>query len=222
MKSVGKAFGGTLNDVAVTIVDAALNRYLQDRGEPPSKPLVAMCPLSLRDAGDKEATTKVSALFVPLGKARTGIGARMDQVMAAIGSAKAELRGMSKDAAMLYAILAFGLSEAAGATRADRVTRPLANFVLSNVPGPSEPLYFGSTRIENWFSTGQILDACTLNMTVWSYAGKMNLNVVADSKVVRDGWVLIDYFQECLVELLDKIGHETRPASAHQTHETAA
>jgi hypothetical protein len=59
-------------------------------------------------------------------------------------------------------------------------------------------------------------------MTAWSYAGNMNLNVVADSKVVRDGWVLIDYFQECLVELLNKVGHETQPTSVIQTHETAA
>jgi diacylglycerol O-acyltransferase len=95
----------------------------------------------------------------------------------------------------------------------------MGNLVLSNVAGPPKPLYFGSTRIENWFSTGQVADGCTLNMTVWSYAGNMNLNVVADSKVISDGWVLIDYFQDCLVELLDKVGRESRPASAYQARE---
>jgi hypothetical protein len=96
------------------------------------------------------------------------------------------------------------------------------NLVLSNVPGPPRPLYFGSTRIENWFSTGQVADGCTLNLTVWSYAGNMNLNVVADSKVIPDGWVLVDYFQECLIELLEKVGRELRPASAYLSGESAS
>src|SRR5439155_25608554 len=63
MKAAGKAFGGTLNDVAVTVVDAALTRYLKQRRKAAHKPMVAMCPVSLREACDKEATTKVSAIF---------------------------------------------------------------------------------------------------------------------------------------------------------------
>jgi diacylglycerol O-acyltransferase / wax synthase len=88
--------------------------------------------------------------------------------------------------------------------------------------GASQPLYFGSTRIQNWFSMGQLFDGCTLNMTVWSYAGQMNLNVLADSKLIPDGWVLVDHFQDSLVELLDKVGREPRPASAYQARELPA
>src|SRR5215470_2848046 len=186
MKAVAKAFGGTLNDVAVTIVDAALNRYLQDRGEPPSRPLVAMCPLSLREAGDKEATTKISALFVPLGTARASIGARMDQVMSAIGSAKAELRRLSKDAAMLYAILAFGLSEAAGATRADKVTRPLANFVLSNVPGPRTNLYLRGAKMLGIYPVSALGGGMGLNATLLSYSNSMDFGFVANGASMPD------------------------------------
>ena len=98
----------------------------------------------------------------------------------------------------------------------------MGNLVLSNVPGPPQPLYFGSTRIQNWFSMGQLFDGCTLNMTVWSYAGQMNLNVLADSKLIPDGWVLVDYFQDSIGELLDKVGPEPRPASAHQARELPA
>jgi hypothetical protein len=97
----------------------------------------------------------------------------------------------------------------------------LGNLVLSNVPGPPEPLYFGSTRIQKWFSMGQLFDGCTLNMTVWSYAGQMNLNVLADSKLIPDGWVLVDYFQDSLVELLDKVVREPRPASAYRAREVS-
>ena len=51
---------------------------------------------------------------------------------------------------------------------------------------------------------GQLFDGCTLNMTVWSYDGNMNLNVLADSAVIPDAWPLVEYFCESLEELLDK------------------
>jgi diacylglycerol O-acyltransferase / wax synthase len=95
----------------------------------------------------------------------------------------------------------------------------MGNLVLSNVPGPPQPLYFGSTRIQNWFSMGQLFEGCTLNMTVWSYAGQMNLNVLADSKLVSNGWAVVDFFQDSLVELLDKVEGEPHPVRAYQDRE---
>ena len=48
MRSVGKAFGGTLNDVVMAIIDEALVRYLGERGALPAKRMVAACPVSTR------------------------------------------------------------------------------------------------------------------------------------------------------------------------------
>jgi hypothetical protein len=59
-------------------------------------------------------------------------------------------------------------------------------------------------------------------MTVWSYAGNMNLNVLTDRRVIPDAWVLVDYFQECLAELLDKVEHEKRPAGPYPSRDAAA
>ena len=68
------------------------------------------------------------------------------------------------------------------------------NLVMSNVPGPKEPLYLEKWKMDNWFSTGQIADGTALNMTLWSYAGKANLCILADREVLADGWVLFNYF----------------------------
>ena len=57
---------------------------------------------------------------------------------------------------------------------------------------------------------GQIFDGCTLNITVWSYDGRINLNVLADSRVIPDAWPLVDAFSDALAELLDKMGPEQR------------
>jgi len=66
--------------------------------------LVAFCPVSLRDEGDTAAGTKASAMFVHLGEHEATVIDRIGQVVAALDAGKQELRGMSKDAAMVYAV----------------------------------------------------------------------------------------------------------------------
>lgn len=182
MKAAGKAFGGTLNDVAVTVVDAGVHRYLAGIGQPSARPLVVMCPISLREPGDKEATTKVTAMFVPLGAAKLSVAERMQATITNSAAAKAELRTMSKDTAMLYAIAAFGLAEAEAelSHRAPTPTRPLANFVLSNVPGSATPLFLGGARMTGMYPISSIAGGMGLNVTLASYAGSMDFGFVGN------------------------------------------
>ena len=80
-----------------------------------------------------------------------------------------------------------------------------ANLLVSNVRGPREPFYVGPMEVVNWFSTGQIFDGTCINMTMWSYCQNVNLCVLADKKVLPDGWKLFDYFVkelEILVSLI--------------------
>jgi diacylglycerol O-acyltransferase len=175
MKAVGKAFGGTINDVAVTIVDAALHCYLEDLGAKRVDHLVALCPLSLREAGDQEATTKATTMFVPLAKRAMPVAKRMEAIMRSTASAKAELLGMNKDAAILYSLVAFGLSDLAVRTGADVVTRPAANLILSNVPGPRTELFLTGARLQAIYPISGLGAGIGLNVTLISYAGSMNL-----------------------------------------------
>ena len=180
MKVAARAFGGTINDVAVTIVDAALHRYLDDLGAAPVDPLVALCPLSLREAGDKEATTKASTMFVPLAKRTATISARMAAIMRATAAAKAEILAMNKDAAILYSLAAFGLSDLAVVTGADAVTRPVANLILSNVPGPRTALHLRGARLQAIYPISGMGAGVGLNITLISYAGSMNFGFVGN------------------------------------------
>lgn len=52
---------------------------------------------------------------------------------------------------------------------------PISNVVLSNVPGPRSKRYVLGWQVKHWYSTGQIGHGVALNMTVWSYAGQLNL-----------------------------------------------
>ncbi|MBN8508954.1 MAG: wax ester/triacylglycerol synthase family O-acyltransferase [Burkholderiales bacterium] len=216
MRAAGKAFGGTLNDVAVTIVDAGLHRYLEHIGQPVMRELVAMCPVSLREPGDKEATTKVSALFAPLAAATAPVGERMQQVIKGIAGAKAELGAMSKDAAMLYAIAAFGFAEAeAELARLRRsLARPVANFVLSNVPGSPKPLYLNGARLTGMYPISSIAGGMGLNVTLASYAGSMDFGFVGNGVALPHLSELARFTREAFDELKAAAAKRVPPDAA--------
>jgi hypothetical protein len=130
--------------------------------------------MSMREEGDTEAATKVSAMFVHLGRHEATITDRIGQVVAAMDTAKQELRSRSRDAAMLYVIAAAGLAGARESTGAARVTPPLANLLISNVPGPRETMYLNGARLVCTYAVPGVPAGIGLNVTVTSYANLMN------------------------------------------------
>jgi diacylglycerol O-acyltransferase len=214
MKAVGKAFGATLNDVAATIVDEGVHRYLRQSGHPFPDRLVAMCPVSLREEGDMDPSTKASAMFVRMGAPETPVAERIGEVMASIAAGKADLRGMSKDAAMLYAIAALGLAELIDATRLKRVARPLANLVLSNVPGAADTRYLAGAPLVGSFPISALGMGVGLNVTLTSYANTMDFGFVGNGKAMKDLDALARHTRDAYDELKAAAPalHATKPA----------
>jgi WS/DGAT/MGAT family acyltransferase len=186
MHAVGKRFGATLNDLAVTLVDAGVHRYLAQTGRAFPHRLVAFCPVSLRDGGDAGTGTKASAVFVHLGEHDAPVVARIAQVVSAMDTAKQEIRSMSKQAAMVYAVAVLGVAELTAATHVDRVARPLANMVISNVPGGRERLYLNGAALVGTFPVSAIAMSVGLNVTLTSYHERMDFGFVGDGTSMYD------------------------------------
>jgi WS/DGAT/MGAT family acyltransferase len=201
MHAVGKHFGATLNDLAVTIVDEGVHRYLRQTGRAFPHRLVAFCPVSLRDEGDTAAGTKASAMFVHLGKHEATVTERIGQVVTAMGAAKQELRSMSKDAAMVYAVALLGVAELTTATRVDRVTPPLANMVISNVPGGRERMHLNGAPLIGTFPISAIAMSVGLNATLTSYHDRMDFGFVGCGATMHDLPELARHVQEAYAEL---------------------
>jgi diacylglycerol O-acyltransferase / wax synthase len=188
MRQAAQACGGTLNDVALAVVDAGVERFLAGLGERPRQPLVAMCPVSLRDPGDREATTKAATLFVPLARPRSGAVERLRQIAAHTRDAKIEFRSFSREAALDYALLAFGLWFASSTLGLGAVARPVVNLVVSNVGAVDGTRYLGECRLAAAYPVSMLADPCGLNVTVVSVDGHMDFGIVANAAVVADAF----------------------------------
>jgi len=195
MRRVAQSFGGKLNDVVLAVVDGGVERYLASLGERPRQPLVAMCPVSMRDAGDLEATTKVATMFVPLARPRSGAARRLQQIIANSGAAKQEFHSLSKAAALDYALLAFGVWFASHTLGMEAVTRPVVNLVISNVGGLPGERYLGDLRLVGAYPVSMIADPVGLNVSAVSLGGRMDFGIVANRAVVPDA---AEISQHCL------------------------
>ena len=201
MRTVAHAFGGTINDVAAAAVDAGVHRLLADGGSRSPKPLVAMCPVSLRDAGDTTATTSAAAMFVPLGAPRARAAERMRQVVAAMRAAKHEIRAMTKDAAVVYAAAALGVAAVVERAHAGAVTGHVANLVLSNVPGAANERYLGMARLRAVFPVSVLGAGIGLNVTLASHFDTMGLGFVGNRAALPDLDSLARYTRTAFDEL---------------------
>jgi WS/DGAT/MGAT family acyltransferase len=201
LKGVARRTGTTLNDVTLCVLDAAMNRYLRERGLAPDHPLVALCPVSLRDEGVKEATTNVSAIWPPLGPVNARIDKRLRAIAANTGAAKAELKSLGKDVAYAYAVMAFALSETLTVAKPELFGMRPANMLVSNVRGPERPLYLNGARLEALFPVSTLIVGVGLNVTFMSYAGQVVFGFTANGAALPEVESLARYVNESFQQL---------------------
>ncbi|HYA67318.1 MAG TPA: WS/DGAT domain-containing protein, partial [Acidimicrobiales bacterium] len=94
--------------------------------------------------------------------------------------------------------------------------RPPINLVISNVAGPPSRLELDGAVLESIYSVGPILEGIGLNVTAWSYAGKLHVSVLGCAASLPDPWPLADALGGSLAELRDSVGTPSiskRPAA---------
>ncbi len=212
IKRLKNATSTTVNDVVLAVCTGALRRYLWERKELPDSPLVAAVPVSVTPPpGAPAGSNRVSAMFVAL---PTQLADPLDQLEAireGTRGAKEEFHALGADVLMNWAEHATPnvFSAAARAYSrlklADRL-RPIHNLVISNVPGPDFPLYFGGAELVAGFPLGPITDGAGLNITVMSYRGVMNWGFIACTETVPGVWDIARYVPEALGHLLGTAG----------------
>jgi 1-acyl-sn-glycerol-3-phosphate acyltransferase len=93
---------------------------------------------------------------------------------------------------------------------------PPANVVISNVPGPSQTLYFNGAKLLAQYPLSMLIDGLALNITITSHADNLDFGVVACREALPDADVLAEYLADAFAELQDVL---TKPIAegAQQT-----
>lgn len=206
-KTIGKEFGGSLNDAVLAICSSALRRYLASKNALPDEPLKVLMPVNLREEGDTKLNNQFSIAMSHLPTDLSGAGERIQEIVNASSSLKSTLnRVKSVLPTDLPSIgvpwLMSGFASLYSRARlADKVP-PLANVLISNVPGSQAPMYMAGARMASFYPVSIPMHGIALNITVMSYNGALDFGLIACRRALPDVRELAKYMAEAHLEMM--------------------
>ena len=225
-KRVRARFGGTINDVALSVISGALRNWLISRGEPVSVSTTvrALVPLSVFP-GDRQKPGAPPSVgseggaqgYYPLGPAYGGTTLDLALVDLPVGEQNPVVRlsqishSLSSQVSASRAVAARNLTRmsgfapptmhAMGARLAGSVSRRAFNLVISNAPGPQVPLYFAGAKMLEIHPVPPLVRNQALSIGLTSYDGRMFYGINADRDAMSD----LDMFPELIRESIEDL-----------------
>jgi diacylglycerol O-acyltransferase len=200
----------TINDVALAYVGGALRRYLDGRGELPEETLVAACPMSIRSSD--ESGSGGNRLFGRLQALETTFADPMERLTAIVNEASAfressDTAGSSRLMELVGTVPTTLLGLTVKAANAVPFSGPaVANTTVSNVPGPTDPIFFAGARLVKVTGLGPLIGGMNLFHIVASYNGTVSIGVTADRSALPDPGHYADCMQSSFEEMLYAAG----------------
>ncbi len=201
IRSVAGASGTTINDVVLAMCSSALRRYLSDLDALPDDPLVAMTPVSLREAGADVGGNAVGVLLADLATNLADPADRLEGIHRSMEGGKESLRSMSPTQAALASAAAMSPMVLGMLPGVRRVARPAFNLVISNIPGPTSALYWNGAELVGVYPLSIPADGQAFNITVTSYHGNLQFGLTGCRRTVPHLQRLLGHLDQGLGEL---------------------
>jgi WS/DGAT/MGAT family acyltransferase len=186
LQRVKDALGGTVNDAVLAVVAGALGRFFRHRGiDTDGLVLRVLVPVSVRAESEQGALGNVVApmwALLPVGiedpvrqhaAIRDAIAESRDDRQAIGARTLTELAGFASPTIM---------SQAARLQQSQR----FFNLVVTNVPGPQQPLYLLGRRLRALYPVLPLAGRQALGVAVLSYDGRLGFGLLGDYDVLAD------------------------------------
>ena len=185
-KLVKNAFGGTVNDVVLTVVSGGLQKWLRSRGtRTEGLELRALVPMSIRTREEQShGGNRLAAMRGPLPVYVEDPVARLKVVRAAMDGLKESKQAVGAE--VLAGVQNFTPPTVmAQASRLNFSTR-LFNLLVTNVPGPQFPLYVLGRELQDLFPVAFLPRNHALAVAIMSYNGSMDFGLLGDYDAMHD------------------------------------
>jgi diacylglycerol O-acyltransferase / wax synthase len=209
VKAAGRLRHGTVNDVLMAAVTGALRSYLEERGDVPEE-LHAMVPFNLRPLNQpmpRDLGNEFALILLGLPVGLEGPGERMRDVKMRMDAIKHSHEGA----------ISFGILSAIGMTPAQLERRLIGFFsekasaVVTNVPGPRQPVYLAGTPVRGVLVWAPCSGGLGMTVSIFSYAGEVTVGFMTDIGLVRDPQPLVDAFHRELRTLCSELDQTAEP-----------
>lgn len=178
LHAIGKHFGGTINDVLVSICGSALRSYLLELDALPERSLDAGLPVSIKGANASEGN-QLSFIICPFVTDEADASKRLKRVIKITKKAKNDLAHISAAGSENLATMTMIPFLMVSLTHSSQRVPPVFNAIVSNVPGAKNKLYLEGAELESLYPLSVVTDGMGLNITAISYNGKLCLGITA-------------------------------------------
>lgn len=208
LRAVKETFEVSLNDVVLALAAGAVHQYLTTAGQPPRRSLLASVPVGsgAGDASPRYHGNYVSNLITSLCTDIRDPVRRLRAIHRATAAAKTTHHRLGAGALRAWSeytpARAFRLAARlyAGLRVADRHA-PAVNLIVSNVRGPARPVTIGGAPLRELYSVGPVLQGIGLNLTAWSYAGRVGFAALSHGDLPVELHALTGGLADALDEL---------------------
>jgi WS/DGAT/MGAT family acyltransferase len=193
VKEVGKALGGTVNDVLLAAVSGGLRRYLLGHDQPvDGLNFRAVVPVNLRKPGtEHELGNKFGLVFLSLPVGIADPWQRLGEVRRRMDGLKGSL-----EAPVAFAILnGIGLTPQVIQDVVINIFGTKGTAVMTNVMGPPMPLYLAGAPLDSLMFWVPQSGKLGMGVSILSYAGRVWLGIITDEELVPDPEHIVAAFQ---------------------------
>ena len=200
VKRAAKARGASVTDFVLVSVGGALKRLLDERGEVLTSDLVAFVPINVRSGDTSDLGNQISGMLVTL---HVDLEDREERLRAISGDSSKTVVDQRLRRARIFQdvprVLGPTLLSLAGKllTTFGLFERlPMANVMISSVPGPPVALWLSGRRVLSAAPYGPLLGSISLNITVLGFEENLEFGLLGCAERIADIQRLRDLIAE--------------------------
>lgn len=193
VKTIGKVLGCSVNDVLLSCVTGAMRSYLLEKGDSISEGLEirAAVPVNLRPL--EKAKNLGNFFGLVLLTLPIGVAHPVERVYT-VQQRMMELKGSYQAILTLGLLGVLGVGPKIIQASAMKLLSRKATAVMSNVPGPQQPLYMAGAKISELMFWVPQSGSVGMGVSIFSYNGRVHFGLITDAKLVRDPDAIIKRF----------------------------
>jgi diacylglycerol O-acyltransferase len=228
IKLIKDAANVKINDVVLSVVAGGLRHYLNHHNELPDESLSVSIPLDMRTRrGMTDENNQIGSVFVEL---HTNIGDPLDRLHAVYNSSQ-EAKIYGENSPLVDVLKLAGVMSPA-------LTRPLVNSysnnqwtrhvplgissVVSNVAGPTFPLYSAGAQMVRYYGLGLLTPGVGLFHLIFSSNGIMTMSILGDRDAMPDPAFYRECVEKSFAELLSAAKQLESKSAAFQAANSTA
>ena len=178
VKVLSKRLRATANEIMLCVFDIAVHRQLADYGQTFEKALFTNMPINLRKPGETTNGNQIAIVPVELAHGHTDPYLRLREIIENHRKVKRAATSSHPASFSYYTLLIQTYALIFEMLGLSNWVKPIANILVSNMPGPSDIMYFKDSQMLAAYPISTITPGGGVNITMVTYNGQANIGLV--------------------------------------------